>query len=41
MKRYLSVLFVFVLLLSMLAGCGAKEEADDDLKDYDFDEEEA
>ena len=27
MKRYLSVLFVFVLLLSMLAGCGAKEEA--------------
>ena len=24
MKRYLSVLFVFVLLLSMLAGCGAK-----------------
>lgn len=27
MKRYLSVLFVLVLLLSMLAGCGAKEEA--------------
>ena len=27
MKRYLSILFVFVLLLSMLAGCGAKEEA--------------
>ena len=27
MKRYLSVLFVFVLLLSMLAGCGAKEES--------------
>ena len=26
MKRYLSVLFVLVLLLSMLAGCGAKEE---------------
>lgn len=27
MKRCLSILFVFVLLLSMLAGCGAKEEA--------------
>ena len=27
MKRYLSILFVFVLLLSMLAGCGAKEES--------------
>ena len=27
MKRYLSILFAFVLLLSMLAGCGAKEEA--------------
>lgn len=27
MKRYLSVLFVFVLLLSMLAGCGAKSES--------------
>ena len=26
MKRYLSVLFALVLLLSMLAGCGAKEE---------------